>query len=295
MPHSQQEILDATLESLTHLVCSDRENRWTAPVHKLRPMDFDGYEPLIDDDDDNDKPGILVGDHPGDQPVWPIDVAMAMSANTDWPDGSWQFDRFMTLKPSEWRGKITKVFPRMIDRRIMISFPGGSHTSLRVPYAIIGKKLIEAPRTDTGMQIDSPGDGSFGIPPHWWGRKTNTDAEKGELFAVRLLGGLALRRRYHWSVLLGESAGPRVRFITDPAGMREIFRFRDIPPGRLRRAALLHWVKAHWRQRRAPTANDRAWIRQHLRGTWSYDWNGLRCQIEPSEYDLEKAIIDTQH
>jgi hypothetical protein len=68
-----------------------------------------------------------------------------------------------------------------------------------------------------------------------------------------------------------------------------MFRLRDVPPGKQRRAALLHWVRAHWRQRRQTVEADKVWIRAHLRGAWSYTWNGLQCQIEPSELDVEAA------
>jgi hypothetical protein len=58
-----------------------------------------------------------------------------------------------------------------------------------------------------------------------------------------VVAGFSLRRRYLWSVLIGEAEDePRGRFVTDPLGVREVFRLRDVPPGKQRRAALLHWV-----------------------------------------------------
>jgi hypothetical protein len=88
-------------------------------------------------------------------------------------------------------------------------------------------------------------------------------------------------------VLLGEGVGPRARFVTDVQGIREVFRLRDVPAGQKRRAALLHWVKEHWRKQRCLTANDRIWVRTHLRGTWAFNWNGLHGQIEPSSDDID--------
>jgi hypothetical protein len=246
-------------------------------------MEFDGFEPLIDDD----GPGLLIGDHPGDQPIWPIDICFAQT-NPEWtPAGAWEFNRYSTLKPAEWRGKLHKVFPRMLDRRIMLARPDGTNVTLRIPYALIGKKLIDVDRTNEGLRTDRV---AF-VDPSWYGsRSIASPTTDNEIMSVRFLGGFALRRRYHWSVLLGEGHGPRARFVTDAAGMREIFRLRDIPPGEQRRAALLHWVRAHWRKKRDITANDRSWVRQHLRGIWSYQWNGLRCQIEPAELDLEEVM-----
>lgn len=88
---------------------------------------------------------------------------------------------------------------------------------------------------------------------------------------------------------LGHNSGPRVRFLTDPLGAREVFRLRDIPPGRDRRAALRHWVSAHARKRHPDMDGEaRTWVRRHLRGATDFTWNGLRCRVQPDEYELEQ-------
>lgn len=286
---SAQPVLDAALDSLAHLICSDRERSGEAPVHRLAATEFDGCEPLIGEDIQ-----FLLGDHPGDQPVWPVDVATAQPANEDWPAGSWQFTRWSTLKPTEWRGKIHRVHPRMLDFRCMVSQPSGVNLGVRLPYAILGQKVVEASRCNTGMGYGSDPRSVFGVNPVWFGSgKANGATDWNKTQEIRMLGGLALRRRYHWSVMLGEDKGPRVRFLTDVIGMREVFRLRDIPEGAKRRAALLHWVRAHWRKKRDPGSDDKAWIRRHLRGAWSFTWDSLICCIEPSEYDLEQLALET--
>jgi len=97
---------------------------------------------------------------------------------------------------------------------------------------------------------------------------------------------LAFARRYNWSVLIGYAGCPRLRFATDAYGARESFRLRDIPEGKSRRAALLHWVSEHWRQRRTDAAPHL--VQKHLRGAEHFVWNGLRCSVEPAPFELDQ-------
>jgi len=103
-----------------------------------------------------------------------------------------------------------------------------------------------------------------------------------------LAHGIMLRREYLWSVLLGEPGIPRARFVTDPLGVREAFRLRDIPSGKSRRAALRHWVRNHWRKHGRDSEADRAWVRAHMRGATDFTWNGFMCRVEPSRDDMRR-------
>lgn len=278
--------LDATLDALTHLICSDRE-RYTYPNktlirhHQVLPAYFDGFE-VLDENDSDDF--ILAGSNASDLPVWPLDVCVGGPETSEgWEPGSWQFTRMRTLNTKEWRGKLSVYSPRMIELARLTSRPNGNHMTFRLPYAIMGRNVRLAAGFITNFRIH--GLGEFGVDPGAFGDKAH-DTEVA-LRILKVAAGLSLRRYYLWSVLLGEGDGPRARFVTDPIGVREAFRLRDIPPGKKRRAALLHWVKAHWRKSRKTSAADRAWIRAHLRGVWSYTWNGLICQIEPSIEDMD--------
>lgn len=94
-------------------------------------------------------------------------------------------------------------------------------------------------------------------------------------------------RELYWTVELGYDGKPSIQFPTDAIGAREAFRLRDIPEGKSRRAALIHWVRHHWRARRSgPGATE---VRTHLRGQERFSWNGLRCVITPTASDLKKA------
>lgn len=286
--------LDEVIEALTFLLCGDAWDRRMAkthadPVHLISSSLFDGFEPMFRGDDDD---LVLIGDHPGDQPVWPVDVALGFAwaqhdsddEGDNWTDGAWQFHRYKTLDPKEWRGKLHRVYPRMVDNMVLTVSPDGKRSAARFPLAIVGDKVTVPSHVNNGLSLSSA---TANMVPDWGWYGRNRTVDEQSLHAVQSLGGFMLRRRYYWSVLIGEGHGPRARFITDIAGMREVFRLRDIPPGRARRAALLHWVREHWRKRRLPGANDRHFVRQHLRGVWSYQWNGLHCQIEPSVEDLE--------
>lgn len=107
-------------------------------------------------------------------------------------------------------------------------------------------------------------------------------------FLIQGLIGMQFNRRYYWCVRLGYQGLPAIQVATDPVGAREVFRLRDLPEGRERRAALKHWVKAHLRQRREDDEAPPISVRQYLRGETDFTWNGLRCQIVPARFDLER-------
>jgi hypothetical protein len=295
---------DTVLTVLAHASCGGPDfsevwggvDRGARKWHARATRDFDGFE-IIDGvaedfDEDDATTYILKAADPTDQPVWPLDVRMVTRAREEdgWPAGTWSFMRMKTLVPSEWRGRLRKFTPRMMEIHHIFSKPDGVQLPVVQPYLLFPTGAVAAPCLLTGMRLDVPGDWVMAPNPGWFG-----DEQKDVEFMAnvtercRMAAGLALRRRYLWSVLLGEGTGPRVRFITDPIGVREVFRLRDLPPGKQRRDALLHWVRQHWRKRRKAGADDLAAVREYLRGAVSYNWNGLRCQIEPSTYDAERA------
>lgn len=198
--------------------------------------------------------------------LWPVDVGLVLPASADAAAGSLQFSRFRTIgtKEARMRGAV-RFSPQMVIDSVVIAQPNGKSTS----GAGIYSRLL-------GQWQDARA-GRTGLPDNWRER-------------VELGLGMALTMRYEWSVWLGHGAGPRVRFITDPLGVREIFRLRDLPPGRERRAALRHWVTAHWRAKRSEAA-DRAWVRRHLRGAEDFIWQDLRCRVSPPAFDVEQLAV----
>lgn len=94
--------------------------------------------------------------------------------------------------------------------------------------------------------------------------------------------GLQFNEQYEWHVDIQRGDSIELSFETDPYGAQEIFRLRDIPDGKKRRAALRNWVTQHWRKTRDAEVS----VRQHLRGAEEFIWNDLRCVVRPSADDL---------
>lgn len=94
--------------------------------------------------------------------------------------------------------------------------------------------------------------------------------------------------RICWHLRISMPESPAILVATDPIGVRELLRMRDVPEGRTRREALRHWVKEHWRQNRKDESIEHR-VREHIRGADSCDWFGLWCRILPSATDHEIA------
>lgn len=210
---------------------------------------------------------------PAKWPEWPIDVAWCnklpagLSAKN--PNEAWVFHRMRTCSPKEARGRATIITPRMVSSASTFISAGGVRTPVRYFYAHVGGRWTLAHKETRKFK-------EYGYFD-----------DESLLYDMDMAFTFSLTRRYAWSVCLGFD-GPSIRFLTDPVGVREAFRLRDVPPGKERRAALRHWVSAHNRKTRKDDA-ALAEVRKHLRGATSFTWNGLRCRIEPSLLDQEQA------
>lgn len=98
-------------------------------------------------------------------------------------------------------------------------------------------------------------------------------------------------RRCCWNVDFRLPGSPALSVITDPIGVRELLRMRDVPDGKSRREALRNWTREHWRQNRQDHSVEHR-VREHLRGAEKCVWLGLECAIVPSRIDLAKNEID---
>ena len=133
----------------------------------------------------------------------------------------------------------------------------------------------------------------FGWDPVGDGRWRDLAQIKGEPDVtlegfVKLGVGLHWNRQFQWRVLLSlHPDSPRISMTTDPVGMKEIFRLRDVPPGKKRRAALRTWISEHWRRKARQDKEASVFVKQHLRGAQIFDWNGLRCTLIPAPDELE--------
>jgi hypothetical protein len=119
--------------------------------------------------------------------------------------------------------------------------------------------------------------------------------EKGLSFLAPFMCGLAQSLRSYWLVRTRfDQICPSLTLLTDATGVKEFWKLRDVPPGRSRRAALLHWVDQHWRQMR----NDpdvESFVRKHMRGSQALTHGSFTAEITPSELDTidaERAKAD---
>ena len=104
-------------------------------------------------------------------------------------------------------------------------------------------------------------------------------------FLVPFLCGVHQSLDNYWLVKTRfDDLCPSLTLLTDPTGVKEFWRLRDIPPGKKRRAALLHWVSDHWRQTRIDPDVE-TYVRKHMRGTTDINQGSFRASIMPSKKD----------
>jgi hypothetical protein len=274
----QVELLESVVDGLAHLLCGV-DNRANTVYPKSSIIAYDGFE-LLDSRMSDDDDFILVGRDTNDMPVWPMDVRWGMTYQ-----GGWLFKRVRTLDAKKWRGKLRVLTPRMCEIAETYIQPNAEAIGSVGAFGLVRGRVVDILAHNHPLAGERVHIGAI------YNRGVRTDSGQfdSELVDISIAQGLSLRREYLWSVLLGEEGIPRARFVTDPIGVREAFRLRDIPPGKQRRAALRHWVSQHWRKRRDSGATDRAFVREYLRGATDFDWNGLKCTITPSREDQKKS------
>jgi hypothetical protein len=108
-------------------------------------------------------------------------------------------------------------------------------------------------------------------------------------FLAPFLCGVAQSVSSYWRVVTKfESTCPSLTMLTDAWGVKEFWKLRDIPEGKKRREALLHWVSQHWRQKR----NDpdvEVYVRKHMRGSDNLTQGNMTAKIFASESDTIEA------
>lgn len=176
------------------------------------------------------------------------------------------FVRVRTVSPKACRGLVRAVWPLTVEVSTAMCGVDGTHIGCSTYAGWTGSAWKPC-----------------GVGNNLW---NDSDAVQRATVATALQYG----QRYDWRVHLGLNDGPAIAFITDPIGVCEAFRLRDIPDGAARRAALLHWVSEHWRKKRSGSENDLVKVKQHLRGKRDFSWNGLVCRIRPSAFDEQRLI-----
>jgi hypothetical protein len=203
--------------------------------------------------------------------VWPLNVGYVCER-----DGNQllALTQVRSVTPREVRGYADRFSPFMA--RVDHAQPD-SHTKTMLTaagvVAWIGKHWVQASNRTMWE----------GDIPTKYDAKDNLDGTNN----VSLATSIALRHRYAWGVALGLENSPSVRFDTDPTGIKEVFKVRDLPEGRDRREALVNWVGEHWRQNRHDPDVE-IYVRKHMRGALSFSWKNMQGEIIPAPYDLEQ-------
>lgn len=132
----------------------------------------------------------------------------------------------------------------------------------------------------------------------WFSLEVDSEAaaKEGMLHrANELLVGLAAGIRAHWiaKVRIQEDV-PSLSLLTDPTGVKELWKMRDVPAGKKRREALLNWVCDHWRQDRSDPEVE-VYVRKHMRGQDLFAHGSMNVCIIPSEVaTVEEALAKAE-
>lgn len=211
--------------------------------------------------------------------VWPIDVCTIHKPNSEF---GLMVQRYRSITPKEARGYASRISPFMLRRDVGAEYRGKFITASGILSYLGGRW----PDAQGRITYEGPSD----IPVRQGVIADNIDSG-GLAIAV------ALRQRYEWAVNIGFEKSPSVRIVTDPTGMKELFRLREVADGRDRRDTLMTWVSDHWRKQRVDDDIE-TYVRQHLRGTTKFQWRGMECEIVPAQFDIEqrdKLIAERQH
>jgi len=275
-----EELTDLVVDNL--VLARPLKDGWslTNPRDTFGPMDPIGFESEWDDDDER---WFFNPEELTPEVLWPFDYTTVHPVN-----GEWQVNRRFSCTASQARG-FTRIQPKyMAQIRVGYLKPGGGTLETQARFA--GWMNGRFRPIDFGVVRHQKTDGLRG---DWSGLRMRPDDAKhlAEIDdSVRMAMSMAFRARYLWHVMVGVEDGPQVRFETDPAGSMEIFRDRDRPETKDRRAALRNWVRAHWRRHRTDPSAE-SYVREHLRGATSFKWRGFDCRISPPQFDLEKSGV----
>jgi hypothetical protein len=202
--------------------------------------------------------------------VWPIDVCTVHNNSSEF---GIVVQRFRSVLPKDVRGYASRISPFML-RHDFGAEDRGKFVTTSGLLAYLGGRWPDAQKRVTYDERSE-------IPTK------DNGVSDGRLDNGGIAIAIALRQRYEWAVNIGFEKAPSVRIVTDPTGLKELFRLREVADGRDRRDSLMTWVSDHWRKERRDDDVE-VYVRKHLRGARKFEWRGMECEIVPSQYDLEQ-------
>jgi hypothetical protein len=122
----------------------------------------------------------------------------------------------------------------------------------------------------------------FNHGPSWYPLRSEKDLQGSsyETVALSMILGCTILAKNTWiaNIRIAETM-PSVGLYTDPTGIKDFLKFRDIADGKTRRDALINWVCQHWRQDRNDPEVE-IYVREHLRGKETAQWHGMQVEIK---------------
>jgi hypothetical protein len=263
-----EQLARATEHILTYLALGDITEQRGGDRVQLH--DFTGAEPLlpvftqITEDVYGDDEIIFADAKPTDLDS-PLNIAF-IAEDPDDPQG-FCLSRHRAVSPADVRGKVSRLTRYLVETKS--AWLDGEGQGMGTTQIFGSNNGLDWRMTAAGYEHN---------------------ADEGlHTRRVQIAHGMAFTREFFWTVRLGWVGHPNILIPTDPVGARAVFRLRDIPEGKQRRAALKHWVSEHWRQTREDESEE-VFVREHLRGKERFVWNGLVCEIRPSVTDRKRAM-----
>lgn len=294
----QQQAVEETVNAIVEQVLMTEEDWDQVRMHaggpRFSPMRFDGALPLI-------KPELM--DSASAERFYFMDVA---PTDLDYPlsvtllfalapqtgeetlaDRGMVLERFEQVSLADVRGLVKHVSRWMVELDMALFPVDEDPYGIRVICGSIG------PNEKIGLSLKEGTTGIAGTSHVWMPNFPDGSLpDKAYISSftdrINLAYCVAFTSRYDWHVRVGYDGMPRLRIPTDEHGVRALFGNRDIAEGRNRRSALKHWVGQHWRRNPFAEGETESLVRQYLRGEVEFGWNGFRCTLEPSRFDLDK-------
>ena len=216
--------------------------------------------------------------------VWPVQVGWVFRANnSDWGDHL-QCNYFQTTPAKLLRGRYARPSKWNIANYHGMLHGGNEWVSGVTFASWHGGKWLDSGRVRANEAFL---DGAWGAEnaPSVIGESKVKANELTVEDRVGLGQMLALTYRYEWGAQFSIDGSPRFIVPVTPKGALELFRDRDKPQDRDRRAALRHWVNQHLRKTQGGNFSK---VREHLRGNTQFNWRGFDVRIVPSQFDEEK-------
>ncbi len=249
--------IEMLLDALARPINFSHHHTWI----KLTARDFDGASPWLNEFIElaGGDEGLIDPSYHPSEVNWPI-TTRTISLDIDRP-GNLAVSICRGLSPRDVRGRVSPSLPYPIMEADWFPRDGFASSMIFGRSGEFQWRHISAGARGRGQDLEQD-----------WSRR------------IQLALGISQFLRTRWRVYLS-NGGLGVTFPTDPVGVQEVFRLRDIPEGKERRAALRHWVTEHWRIN-IQDAREEILVREHLRGAQKFSWSGLNCRVTPSEEDF---------